>query len=301
MPDLNDLYYFAKVVDHRGFAPASRALGEPKSKLSRRVAALEERLGARLIQRSTRSLALTEIGEAYYRHCKAMLVEAESAEEVVEQSREEPCGTVRMACPVALLETRVGDMLASFMAAHPRVAVHLEATDRPVEPIAEGIDLAIRVRPPPLADSELVMRPLSDRGQSLVAGPGLLERFPKPEGPGDLASLPSLALGRPQHKYHWHLVGPEDRSVDIEHHPRYVTHNMTALRAAAIGGIGVVQFPNMMIDADLHEGRLIRVLPEWAPPREIIHVVFPSRRGLLPSVRALVDFLVDRFQALQED
>lgn len=301
MPDLNDLYYFAKVVDHGGFAPASRALGEPKSKLSRRIAALEERLGARLLQRSTRSVTLTEIGEAVYRHSRAMLIEADSARDVVEQSRVEPCGVVRMACPVALLETRVAEMVAAFMERYPRVEVHLEATDRPVDLIAEGLDLAIRVRPPPIADSDLVMRPLADRGQSLVAAPDLLERYPKPAVPGELEALPSLALGRPRQKYTWHLLGPDGDAVDVDHKPRYVTHNMTALRVAAVSGIGVVQFPNMMIEPDLREGRLARVLPEWAPPRELIHAVFPSRRGLVPSVRELVDFLVERFGELEED
>lgn len=301
MADLNDLYYFAQVVDHGGFAPASRALGEPKSKLSRRVAALEGRLGIRLLQRSTRSVTLTQIGEAVYRHSKAMMIEAESAREVVDQSRVEPCGTVRMACPVALLETRVGEMLAGFMAANPRVEVHLEATDRPVDLISEGIDLAIRVRPPPIADSDLVLRPLSDRGQSLVAAPELLDRYPGTEMPEDLEALPSLALGRPQQSHTWHLLGSDETAIEVENHPRYVTHNMTALRAAAVAGIGVVQFPNMMIESDLREGRLARVLPDWAPPRELIHAVFPSRRGLMPSVRELVDFLVERFAEIRED
>ena len=301
MTDLNDLYYFARVVEHGGFAPAGRALGEPKSKLSRRVAALEERLGTRLIQRSTRSLSLTEIGEAYYRHCRAMIVEAESAQEVAERARSEPCGIVRMSCPVALLETRVADMVAEFMLAHERVEVQLEATDRAVDVIGEGVDLAVRVRPPPIADSELVMRTLSDRGQSLVAAPALLERRPAPASPADLAALPSMAIGRPQQKHAWHLVGPDAGEVQVEHRPRYVTRNMTALRAAAVAGVGIVQFPNMMIERDLAAGRLVRVLPAWAPPREVIHAVFPSRRGLLPSVRALVEFLVDRFRSIRED
>ena len=117
MQDLNDLYYFVQVVDHGGFAPAARALGEPKSKLSRRVAGLENRLGLRLLQRSTRNLSVTELGHAYYARCKAMLVEAESAQEIIERSRAEPCGTVRMSCPVALLETRVGEMISGFMLA----------------------------------------------------------------------------------------------------------------------------------------------------------------------------------------
>src|SRR5690606_11129356 len=165
MLDLNDLYYFVQVVEHGGFAPASRALGVPKSKLSRRIAQLEERLEVRLIQRSTRQFSVTEIGQTYLAHCKAMLVEAEAAEEAIALTQAEPRGVVRMSCPVALLETRVADMVAAFMVAHPRVEVHLEETNRRVDVVAEGIDIAIRVRPPPLEDSGLIMRVLADRRQ----------------------------------------------------------------------------------------------------------------------------------------
>jgi DNA-binding transcriptional LysR family regulator len=136
MHDLNDLYYFVQVVDHGGFAPAGRALGEPKSKLSRRIALLEEHLGVRLIQRSTRHFLTTEIGQSYYAHCKAMLVEADAAQAAVEQTRSEPSGIVRLTCPVALLHARVSVMLAGFMAHYPQVEVHLEATNRRVDLIA---------------------------------------------------------------------------------------------------------------------------------------------------------------------
>jgi len=301
MQDLNDLYYFVQVVDHGGFAPAGRALGEPKSKLSRRVAALEERLGVRLLQRSTRKLSVTELGRAYHTHCKAMLVEAGAAQELIDRQRSEPCGIVRMTCPVALLDARVGDMLADFMTEFPRVELHLEATNRRVDVVTESMDVAVRVRPPPLANSDLVMRTLSDRGQCLAASPALLERLGRPAAPAELQSLPSLSLGRPQARHEWHLLGPQGEEVRIEHRPRLITHSMPTLCAAAVAGIGVVQLPAMMISAQLERGELVHVLPDWAPPREIIHAVFPSRRGLLPSVRALVDFLAARFASLQED
>jgi len=299
--DLNDLYYFVQVVDHGGFAAAARALGEPKSKLSRRVAGLEGRLGLRLLHRSTRTLSVTEIGQAYYTRCKAMLVEAEAAQEVIDRQRSVPSGIVRMTCPVALLETRVGDMLADFLAEYPRVALHLESTNRRVDLVPEGIDLALRVRPPPLADSDLVMRTLSDRGQCLATSPALLEQLGTPGAPSELDKFPSLAVGRPQQSFSWSLIGPDGDEVRVEHRPRYVTHSMGALAAAAAAGVGIVQLPTMMIAGQLRRGELVRVLHDWAPPREIIHAVFPSRRGLLPSIRALVDFLAARFQALDED
>ncbi|WP_198970843.1 LysR family transcriptional regulator [Xylophilus sp. ASV27] len=300
MKDLNDLYYYVQVVDHGGFAPAGRALGVPKSKLSRRIALLEERLGTRLIQRSTRRFAVTETGQTYYGHCKAMLVEAEAADEAVALTQAEPRGIVRMTCPAALLDARVADMVAAFMVAHPRVEIHLEETSRRVDVVGEGIDVAIRVRPPPIEDSDLVMRVLAERGQCLVACPALLASG-IPRVPADLAGLPSMDLGLPQHEHVWNLIGPGGAQAAVRHQPRLVTRGMLALRAAAIAGVGVVQLPSMMVRGQIERGELVHVLPGWAPRREIIHAVFASRRGLLPAVRALVDFLAQRFQALDED
>jgi len=299
--DLNDLYYFAQVVDHGGFAPAGRALGVPKSKLSRRIAALEEQLGARLLNRSTRHVAATEIGRIFYAHCKAMLVQAEAAQDAIAAMRAEPCGVVRISCPVALLEARVAGMLADYQCANPKVELHLDATNRRVDVIEEGFDIAIRVRPPPLEDSDLVLRVMTDRGQCLVASPRLLAEHGTPTVPADLPALPSLALGRPGQRHRWHLIGPDQSEARITHQPRLVTRSMRALGIAATAGVGIVQLPTMFITPELADGRLVRVLEGWAPPREIVHAVFPSRRGMLPAVRGLIDFLAERFQALDED
>lgn len=302
MQDLNDLAYFVHVVEHGGFAPAGRALGEPKSKLSRRVAALEDRLGVQLIHRSTRRFSVTEIGQVYYRHCKAMLVEADAAQEAIEATRAEPCGTIRMTCPVGLLRAKVATMLAQFLVRHPRVELHLEATDRRVDPVGEALDLAIRVRPLPLEDSELVMRVLArDRRQCLVASPALLEPARRPRVPADLTGHPSLGLGTPQSDFEWVLIGPDRSEARIKHRPRFVTRDMSALTAAAIAGVGIVQLPHLMIHDELARGALVRLLPDWEPRPETVHVVFPSHRGMLPSVRALIDFLADEFAANDDE
>ncbi|CAG2145214.1 LysR family transcriptional regulator [Cupriavidus numazuensis] len=301
MQDLNDLYFYVQAVDHGGFAPAGRALGMPKSRLSRRMAILEERLGVRLIQRSTRRFAVTEIGRIYYEHCKAMLLQAEAAQEAIEVTRAEPRGTVRVTCPVALLQAHVGIMLGEFMARHPLVTVHLEATNRRVDPVAEAIDVAIRVRPPPLEDSDLVIRPLAERSQCLIASPSLVQAFGMPQFPVALHDWPSLAIGTPQGDHAWKLFGPDGEQATIHHVPRYVTGDMIAVRNAAVAGVGVCQLPVMMVRDQLAEGSLVRVLPGWAPRREILHVVFASRRGLLPAVRLLIDHLADRFGQMVED
>jgi len=298
MENLNDFYYFAQVVDHRGFAPASRALGKPKSMLSRRIAALERRLGVRLIQRSTRRFHVTEVGQEFYVRSKAMLEEAAAAIEAVELSRSEPRGVIRMSCPVALLHAQVGAMIAAFLAKCPQVSVQLQALNRPVDVIAEGFDFALRVRPLPLADSELVLKALGMRSQCLVASPTLLERVGLPAVPADLVKFPSLDLERAEHA--WHLLGPDEASASIRHVPRLVSDDMLALRHAAVAGVGVAHLPLMMVADELRQGRLVKLMPEWAPRPELIHAVLPSNRQLRPAVRALIDFLAEEFQKFDQ-
>ncbi len=295
MDDLNDLYYFAQVVEHGGFAPAGRALSTPKSKLSRRISTLEERLGVRLIQRSTRHFSVTETGQEYYRHCVAMLVEAEAARQVIERNRAEPQGIVRMSCPTTLLHYRIGDLVSQFMAENQKVQVHLDATNRRVDVIGEGLDLALRVRFPPLEDSGLVMRTLADSPQRLVASPDFLRDLDLPLVPADLGNLPSLDWGPPR-DHLWHLEGPNGANAEVRHTPRYITDDMTGLRQAALRGVGIVQLPLMVVDQDLDQGRLVDIIPQWVPRSGIVHVVFPSRRGLLPSVRKLIDFLAEHIR-----
>ncbi len=299
MHDLNDLHYFVQVVDHRGFASAGRVLGQPKSKLSRRIALLEERLGVRLIQRSTRHFSVTEIGQNYYAHCKAMLVEADAAQAAVDETRSEPSGIVRLSCPVALLHARVTVMLAGFMVDNPRVVVHLDATNRRVDLIAEGIDVAIRVRPLPIEVSDLMLKILAPSEQALVASPDLVEGTAAVRVPAELNSLPSLDLGPPREEHTWKLEGPDGAQAIIHHRPRLVSDDMITLRSSAIAGVGVVQLPLLMVSEEIQNGRLVHLLPSWAPKRQTIHAVYPSKRGLLPSVRALLDYLGARFGELR--
>lgn len=301
MQDLNDLYYYVQAVDHGGFAPAGRVLGVPKSNLSRRIAKLEERLGVRLIQRSTRHFAVTEAGQSYYMHCKAMIVEAEAAQEAIDSLKAEPRGIIRMTCPIPLVHAHVGVMLADFMVRYPHVTVQMEATNRRVDLVSESVDVALRVRPPPLQNSDLAMRVLADRGQCLVASPTLIQRYGFPAAPAALNNWPSLGLGTLQQNHAWVLHGPDSAQVILHHTPRFVTTDMIALRNAAVAGVGVVQLPLVMARDQLEAGLLVKLVPDWAPCREIIHAVFPSRRGVLPSLRALIDFLAQRFEMLHED
>lgn len=304
MQDLNDLYYYVQVVDHGGFAPASRAICVPKSKLSRRIAALEERLGVRLIRRSTRHFSMTDVGQTYYAHCRAMLVEAEAAQESIEAVQAEPRGVIRVTCPTTLLHVHVSTLLAEFMHQYPQVTVHLDATNRRVDLLAEGVDVALRARPE-LEDSELVTRVLSDRGRCLVASPALMSQQMSQHGPltspQDLEHWPTLGWGPPQPEHVWVLEGPNGEEVEVPHRPRLVTTDMMALRHAAEAGLGLIHLPALMVQEPLQRGSLVRVMPGWVPQRDIIHAVYPSRRGLLPSVRAFIDHLVAFYASFDED
>lgn len=301
MQDLNDLYLFAQVVEHGGFAAAGRAIGVPKSKLSRRVGELEAQLGVRLIQRSTRKFAVTEIGEEYYRHCVAMLVEAEAAQEVIDRSRSEPQGIVRVSCPPTLVCFQVGDMIARFLAANPRVTVHLESTSRRVDLISDGIDVAIRVRFPPLEETDHVMRVLGDSGQRLVASPGCLAGMGVPAVPASLSELPSVGCG-PVHRAHvWQLEARDGATASVPYEPRLVTDDIAQLRSAALLGIGVAQLPTMVIADDIKAGALVDILPDWRPRPGVVHAVFPTRRGLLPAVRSLIDHLAFEYSEVKDD
>lgn len=295
MQDLNDLFLFAQVVEHGGFAAAGRAVGIPKSKLSRRVGELEARLGVRLLQRSTRKFAVTAIGQEYYRHCVAMLVEAEAAQEVIDRSRSEPQGIVRVSCPPALVCFQVGDMIARFMAAQPRVTVHLQSTSRRIDVISDGIDVAIRVRFPPIEETDHVMRVLGESEQRLVASPSCLAQIDGRLVPASLSELPSAGFGPATREHVWHLTGPDGATASVPFSPRLVTDDIAQLRSAALLGVGVAQLPTIAIETDIAAGTLVDLLPEWRLPVGIVHAVFPSRRGLLPAVRSLIDHLAGEF------
>ncbi|EMX9177693.1 LysR family transcriptional regulator [Citrobacter sedlakii] len=300
-PDLNDFAWFVHVVEQGGFAAAGRVLDEPKSKLSRRIAQLEEQLGVRLIQRTTRQFNVTEVGQTFYEHCKAMLIEAQAAQEAIAALQVEPRGVVRLTCPVTLLHVHVGPMLAKFMARYPEVTLQLEATNRRVDLVAEGVDVAIRVRPRPFEDSDLVMRVLADRAHRIFVSPALTARMGVPVSPAELTRWPGLSLSAGKHIHRWELYGPQGARAEVHFTPRLITTDMLALREAAVAGVGAVQLPMLMVKEQLAAGELIPLLEGWEPRREVIHAVFPSRRGLLPSVRALVDFLTDEYAQMTEE
>lgn len=296
MFDLNELFLFSKVVEHGGFAQAGRVLGLPKSRLSRRVAMLEERLGVRLIQRSTWQFAVTEVGLEYYHHCLSMLDRALAAEEAVQRSRAVPGGIVRMACRTSLLDSRLAPILARFMAESPAVELLVKSYNRRVDVISEGFDLVLNVHHRPLDNSELVMRRIAQSHQCLVASPKLVAGYDRPLQPSALCELPSLGWGATIQEYTWDLERQDGSAASIRYRPRMVSDDVEVLRQGALAGVGVVLLPAELVSADLAAGRLVHALPGWAPRTGEIVALFPSRRGVTPALRKLIDFLIASFE-----
>jgi len=291
MQDLNDMLYFAEVVDRGGFAAAGRALGLPKSKLSRRVAELESRLGVRLLQRTTRKLSLTEAGELYHRHCVAMREDAEAAEEAVAVVLTEPRGTIRVTCPVTLAQSTIGPLLPLFLERHPQVRVDMQVSNRVVDLVQEGIDVALRVRPTLDDSGSLIVKNLGNTQGLLVASPAQLERQGRPQSPEDLQRLATVAMSAADGRATWRLLGPGGHHYDFQHRPCYTADDLLTLRYAVLKGAGMTILPDYMCRRDMRQGLLEEVLAGWAPQTGVIHAVFPSRRGLVPAVRRFLDFL----------
>jgi DNA-binding transcriptional LysR family regulator len=289
--DLNDLVYFAEVVAHGGFAAAGRALKEPKSKLSRRIAALEARLGVRLIERSSRRFRVTDIGQSFFERCKAMIAEAERAQVLVAEAQSEPHGLVRMSCPTGLVEP-ISPLVLRFLERFPKVQLQLVAVDRPVDLIKERIDIALRVRTSLDSDASLTMRSLGKSIRILVASPQLASRIGNIT---DLEKHPSLATSDEAGDVTWELETDDGQAHVLHHTPRIGCSDFAAVRAAAMAGLGVALLPDHTCRQALEEGKLVRILPAWRGKKGFVHLVFTTRRGLPPAVRAFIDNLAGGF------
>src|SRR6267143_1068118 len=259
--DLNNLYFFAKVVDFGSYTAAAKALGLQTSKLSRRIAALETELGVRLINRTTRRLSLTEAGKTFHRHCLALLDEAQAAKDAMSQILASPQGLVRISCPTGLLQGGVADVLVRFLAKQPRVRI--------------GPDEVI-----------------------LVASPELIAAHGEPRTLEDIARMPTLSMASADERSTWRFLGVDGEPAELTHSPRLCTDDLFTLRRAALQGIGAVLVPRLLVANDLEGGALIRLLPSLKAHVGIVHAVFPSRRGMVPAVRALLDLLSETVRLL---
>lgn len=291
MQDLNDLALFAAVVKHNGFTAAATALGVPKSKISKRVAHLEEQLGVRLLERSTRKLRVTDIGQTFYERCESVLAGIDEAEAIVAAAKSEPAGPVRLAMPPGFAPM-LADIIPQFLKQYPKVRLSILMTNRPVDLIEERIDVALRVRASYDGDQSIVVRKFGDTRQYLAASPA----FVAAHGPitfENLALVPTIAMQEQPNRAIWTLVNAAGEFRDVAHNPTLSCVSFTILERAAIEGIGVGLLPDTIVERGFRSGALVPVLPEWASPESSMHAAFTSRHGMLPAVRALIDFFAE--------
>jgi DNA-binding transcriptional LysR family regulator len=292
MDRLEGLMVFARVVEEQGFSAAAKRLGISKATVSREVAALEDRLGVRLLNRTTRRVQLTEVGQAFYERCARIAEEVEEAERDVVSWQSEPRGVLRISGPVSFGHRYLAPMLSTFLAKNTGVSIDLVLNDRFVDLLEEGFDLAIRIAR--LPDSSLVARRLAPSPRRVVASPAYLERAGHPAVPADLQQHNCLmytyqATGAET----WRLVGP-DGDVSVRVAGNLTANNGDAIRRACLDGLGAALLPTFMVDEDLEAGRLIEVLPQFVDETAAVYAVHPHRRHVPGKVRAFVDFLVMR-------
>jgi len=290
--DLSDFLLFAAIVERGGIAGASRSLGVPKSRLSRRLAALEERYAVQLIHRSSRRFVVTELGQSFYERCRETLASSQATKAFISQAQSRPKGALRVSAPAPLANYWLAPLLPKFLERHPDISLELDARNWNIDLMADRIDLAIRIRPTPLDDSDLIIRRVGESRNLLVASRGLpgLDTLRSPD---DLSRFPLLGARPTQGPSVWRLRHTDGRIHVIAVDPRLATCELAMLRAAAEAGLGVALLPAHFCRQQLDDGTLAIVLPDWAGPVNDIHIAYLSRRGLSAGARALLDFLVE--------
>ncbi|EWM51527.1 bacterial regulatory helix-turn-helix, lysR family protein [Bordetella holmesii 70147] len=238
MQDLNDLFYFSQVVDQGGFSAAARVLDLPKSRLSRRISQLEERLGVRLLQRTTRRLRLTTAGERYLHYCREMTSAARAADEAMRQMQTQPAGPVIVSCPISIAQQLLAPLLPEFLDTWPEVSIQMLATNRWVDLISEGVDLALRVRTKLDTDAELVVRQLGAATSTLVASPAYLQRHGTPESPEALVQHNTLSFNDPQTEVIWSLHDGQGQERAITVAPAFAAMISSCLPRLPSGDAG---------------------------------------------------------------
>ncbi|CEK09310.1 LysR family transcriptional regulator [Legionella hackeliae] len=290
LPDLNDLYFFCLVVEKGSFTQASQELEITKSKLSRRISELESHLGVRLLYRSTRKLSLTDIGQLVYEHSKAMVSEANSAHEVALKAQTKPKGRIRITCPALFTQSEFNKIIIHFMQMYPEVRIHLEATDRKVDLIEEGFDIALRFQTNSLSDSNLVTRKLGESVHCLVASPHYLSQHPVTNSPTVLSNHAWLGKSRADGTNQLSLKNNDGQETNVSLTPLIESNDWTILKQGALAGLGFALLPQEICRQELNEGTLTRILPDWSLPTASLYLIYPSRRGLIPAVRQFIDF-----------
>lgn len=288
VPDLNDMMIFARVVAASGFAQAARQLGMSKSRVSKSVARLEQALGVRLLNRSTRGMSLTEIGAAYHKHCVHIADEAAQAADLVGELRAEPVGVLRISCPVAFGRLHVAPAVASYLASHRKMRIDLTTSDRLVDLTSEGFDLAIRILREP--DLHLVARRLAPVRRVICATPGYFARHGVPKTPQDLARHNCLHYTHFGSQGQWRLQGAQGQ-IGVAVEGSLSVNDDDVLARAVLGGLGIALLPTFIVADELRSGLLRPVLSQYVAPERYIHAVHLPNPNLPAKVRGFIDFL----------
>jgi len=286
--DLNDIVVFTKVVETKSFTGAADQLGLPKSTVSRKLAQLEERLGVRLVQRTTRKLAVTEIGELYYERCARIVADVAAAEQVVMDMQATPRGRLRVTAPIDLSSRYLGEIIAAFLALHPDINIELEASDRVVDLIEEGYDLAIRFGV--LPESTLIARRVGAISTLLVASPAYLARRGTPGAIDDLDAHDRLLFMPTPRNQSW-TIANADATHEFGRPARFTSNNFGAVRDLTIAGGGIALMSDFMVAEDLRNGTLVQVLSDWTGRDSDVHAVYPARQNLPPRLALFIDHL----------
>ncbi|RWM38819.1 LysR family transcriptional regulator [Mesorhizobium sp.] len=291
MFDLNDVVVFARVVEAGSFTAAARLLAMPKTTVSRRVAALESEVGVRLLQRTTRSLGMTDAGRLYYEQSSQALRTIEEANLRLAEARAEPSGTIRISAPVGFGAYFLNRAVIEFLETYPKTKVELRLTDDRLNLVEDGIDLAFRTGV--LEDSTLIARKLGATHRLLCASPNYLARHGKPGTPSDLAQHDCVIAGPSVIGAQWVLDGPGGQET-VTVAGRFAANEMQAVIAAALADYGIAQMPHSVAEALIGEGRLCRVLKNYTTPAGGLYVLYPSSRHLSPLVKAFIDLAAER-------
>ncbi|MBF7683137.1 LysR family transcriptional regulator [Acinetobacter sp. B5B] len=293
---LDDFYYFAMVVEHGGFSAAERATDIPKSKLSRRVYALEEHLGVRLIQRNSRQFSVTDIGQNIYRHAQAMNNAAQAAHDMVNHFSVEPRGIVRIGVPVATAQNRFAQILPAFLKQYPEVKIQMVVSNRRIDIVNENVDLALRVRAHIDDDPNLVVREIRQEVQHLFASQAYLNQYGTPKTPQSLTEHRFLSMSEDFTEQTLTLSHEHHSNVKVPLKPTIMASDLNLLKELACQNQGITLLPDTIVCDEISTQQLRYVLPEWNVPHGILHLVYPSRRGILPAVRVLIDYLVQHLK-----
>ncbi|MHB1218969.1 MAG: LysR family transcriptional regulator [Alphaproteobacteria bacterium] len=292
LDSLSGMAVFAKVVEARSFTAAAAELGMSKSAVSKQISRLEDRLGARLLNRTTRRLSLTETGAAFYDRCARVVAEAQEAELAVTNLQSEPRGTLRVNAPMSFGHLHIAPAIPDFLTRYPEVRVDMTMNDRFVDLIDEGFDVAIRIAR--LTDSSLIARRLAPDRRVLCGAPAYFAKRGEPRTPDDLAAHNCLSYAYVSDTDQWQFIdGEGTRAVSVRGNLR--ANNGDAIRQALLAGLGVAVLPAFIVGPDVQAGRLREVLSDYLPNRASVYAVYPHSRHLSAKVRVFVDFLADRF------